>query len=566
MVSGTSVTFTASVTGSAPTGAVAFTSDGVTISGCGAIALAGSGGTRTSVCTTSSLTTGTHAIVASYAGDAANVASSSAPLSQVISAVPATPTTTTVASGTNPSVAGATVTFTASVTGTAPTGAVAFTADGNGIAGCGAVGLAGSGNTRTAACTTSALAAGVRAIVASYGGDTGNASSSSAPLSQTVKAASTTTVATSGTPVVSGTSVTFTASVAGSAPTGAVAFTSDGVTISGCGAVGLTGSGDTRTSACTTASLAIGAHAIVATYAGDAANTNSASAPLSQVISAVAATPSTTNLASGTNPSVTGAPVTFTASVTGAAPTGTVSFTADGAAIAGCGAASLAGSGNTRTAACTTGALAVGTRAIVAGYGGDAGNLASVSPALLQAVNGTAAVATRTTVTSARNPSPLGTAIPLTGDDRRQSAGDRRAPSRSPRTARRSPVARTLPVTAAGDARRAVCPAGNLASGARSVVASYSGDATGLASVSPVFSQVVPFATIGNTLQFANATLAVNETAGSVAVMVTRIGDASAAAHASYATAAGTATANADFTAASGTLTWPTATHRHGSS
>ncbi len=43
---------------------------------------------------------------------------------------PTTPTTTTVASGTNPSVAGATVTFTASVTGTAPTGAVAFTADG----------------------------------------------------------------------------------------------------------------------------------------------------------------------------------------------------------------------------------------------------------------------------------------------------------------------------------------------------------------------------------------------------------------------------------------------------
>ena len=71
-----------------------------------------------------------------------------------------------------------------------------------------------------------------------------------------------------------------------------------------------------------------------------------------------------------------------------------------------------------------------------------------------------------------------------------------------------------------------------------------------------MFSQVVPFPTIGNTLQFANAALAVNETAGSITVMVTRIGDASGAASATYATAAVTATANADFTAASGTLTW----------
>ncbi len=81
---GSSVTFTATVTGSAPTGSVGFTANGATIAGCGAVALVTSGNVGTAVCTTGTLAAGTHSIVASYGGNAGNAASASATLSQVI--------------------------------------------------------------------------------------------------------------------------------------------------------------------------------------------------------------------------------------------------------------------------------------------------------------------------------------------------------------------------------------------------------------------------------------------------------------------------------------------------
>ena len=84
---GASVTFTATVTGSNPTGSVNFTADGSTsLNGCNAVALTGSGNSRIAVCSTASLAVGTHSLVANYAGDAANAASSSAAFSQVINA------------------------------------------------------------------------------------------------------------------------------------------------------------------------------------------------------------------------------------------------------------------------------------------------------------------------------------------------------------------------------------------------------------------------------------------------------------------------------------------------
>jgi hypothetical protein len=94
-------------------------------------------------------------------------------------------TTTTLASSVNPSATGASVTFTATVTGTLPTGSVSFTDGGVAIAGCTGVAFTGSGNVRPAACTTSALTAGVHTIAAAYGGDAGNVASSGT-VSQTV--------------------------------------------------------------------------------------------------------------------------------------------------------------------------------------------------------------------------------------------------------------------------------------------------------------------------------------------------------------------------------------------
>ena len=96
---------------------------------------------------------------------------------------------TALSSSANPSLVGASVTFTAKVTGTNPTGSVNFTDGGSTISGCGAVALAGAGNVRTAACSTSSLAAGSHSIVANYSGDGANAASNSAPLSQVVNAA-----------------------------------------------------------------------------------------------------------------------------------------------------------------------------------------------------------------------------------------------------------------------------------------------------------------------------------------------------------------------------------------
>ena len=50
----------------------------------------------------------------------------------------------------------------------------------------------------------------------------------------------------------------------------------------------------------------------------------------------------------------------------------------------------LTGSGNARTATCSTTSLATGSHSITAGYGGDAANIASTSPPLTQNVNGVA--------------------------------------------------------------------------------------------------------------------------------------------------------------------------------
>ena len=96
------------------------------------------------------------------------------------------PTNTTLASSLNPSTVGLTVTFTATVGGTAPTGNVAFRDGANIIAGCSAVALAGTGNSRTAACSTTALVQGTRSITAVYAGDGNNLASTSTALAQVV--------------------------------------------------------------------------------------------------------------------------------------------------------------------------------------------------------------------------------------------------------------------------------------------------------------------------------------------------------------------------------------------
>src|SRR5213075_1804024 len=141
--------------------------------------LTGTGNTRTASCSSSTLAAGSHSVVATYSGDATNASSSNAPLTQVIQAAA---TTTTLTSSLNPAPVGSSVTFTANVSGTNPSGRVSFSADGSALSGCSTVAVTGTGNTRTASCSTSALAVGSHSVVATYSGDAGNAGSSNAPL------------------------------------------------------------------------------------------------------------------------------------------------------------------------------------------------------------------------------------------------------------------------------------------------------------------------------------------------------------------------------------------------
>jgi hypothetical protein len=208
-------------------------------------------------------------------------------------------TTTLAASPTSITVTGKT-TLTATVTATGrgslapPLGTVSFYA---GTA-CSGTALGTSALKPASGCTISCHAtaslsgvtgtklggAGSKSAVACFSGDGANDAASKGTASITVtKAASTTTVVSSKNPSTVGGSVTFTATVAPAGPpvpTGTVAFTSNGTTITGCSAVTATSS---RTAACTTTSLTKGTDTIKASYSGNSDYTSS-SGTLSQVV------------------------------------------------------------------------------------------------------------------------------------------------------------------------------------------------------------------------------------------------------------------------------------------
>ncbi len=476
-----SVTFTATVSGTnggTPSGSVEFTDNGADIPGCAAVTLVPQTNDSTATCATANLTQGNHAIVANYKGDS-NFGPSSGTLANGQTVNKAT-TTTAITSSPNPSDVNQSVTFTATVspqiTGTfSPSGTVSFTDNGVGISGCAAVNLS-SGQ---AQCSTASLTLGTHTIVATYNGD-GNFTTSNATLTggQVVKQSPTTTAVSSstGNSSVVNQPVTFTAMVtpmfAGSAsPSGTVKFTDNGVTIAGCASVTLTG-GQAQ---CATASLALGAHTILATYSGDTNFVGSNGSTPQTVNQATSAT----TLTSSPNPSAVNQSVTFTATIapqmTGTfLPTGTVTFTDNGSGIAGCTAVAVTSNGSNGQAVCTTSALTLGTHTIVAKYNGDGNFASSVSSPVTQTVK-SASSTTAVVNSTANNPSVINQPVVFTATV---------TPAFTSTFQPTGTVAFTdngvgIPGCSAVvlSSNVAQCPTATLAFGAHTIVATYSGDA-----------------------------------------------------------------------------------------
>jgi len=284
--------------------------------------------------------------------------------------------TVSMVSSANPSVTGQSVTFGATLTlswgGPVPAGTAVF------LDGSTSIGAEGT-NAGYATVSTSSLTIGSHSITVQYSTGSTSGNTSTPPFAQTVNKAATSTIVTpSANPLPVGQAVTLTATVSVVAPgagipTGMVTFY-DGTTSIGTGALNASG-----VATFVASSLTIGKHSITANYPGDGSFVSSTSPIMAELIQTV----SSTTVASSLNPSVVGESVTLTATVTGAVgtPTGSVTFY-DGATSLGT--SGLNGSGIATDA---TAALVVGSRSIIAIYGGDQNYASSASPTVTQMVN-----------------------------------------------------------------------------------------------------------------------------------------------------------------------------------
>ncbi len=321
-VTGQSVTFTATVSGSSgtptPTGSVTFYANGTPL---GSDTLNASG---VATWSTSTLSVGSQTITADYGGDSNYAGSTSANLTQTVNKAA---TTTSRMSSVNPSVFGQTVTFTATVSASSPgsgipTGTVTFYANGT---------FLGNGTlngSRVPDYSTAALSLGSQTITANYGGDANYTSSTSTALTQTVNQADTTTSLTSSVETaVYGQEVTFTAIVTANCPgsgtpTGTVTFTD----ASGSYPETLV-DGEANW---TTSALAVRDTTVTASYGGSTEYTSSYDV-VSQTVSQAA---TTTDLTASPEEATAGQTVTFTATVAvvepgAGTPTGNVLFLED---------------------------------------------------------------------------------------------------------------------------------------------------------------------------------------------------------------------------------------------
>ncbi|MEU9482648.1 Ig-like domain repeat protein [Streptomyces decoyicus] len=347
-----------------------------------------------------------HNVAAAYGGDGDFAGSAGASVQRVEMSV--STTSTSVSSVPDPSVAGRSVAFTATVaavppaSGT-PTGTVTFDfGDGTPaltvpLAG----GTAAAGHTYTAA-------AGPYSVTAVYSGDVDFAGSSGIDTQTVSRASSSTTVSSAPDPSMTGEPVTFLATVTSSeagagTPTGTVVFDfGDGTEALRAPVVD-----GTATTVHAYTGTSGSPYTVTATYDGDASVTGSADTDTQTVHQAV----TSTSVFSSPDPSTVGQPVTVSATVAAVspaagAPTGTVTFDfGDGTPTVTT--TAVAGLATVTHAYTATGS---GPYALTATYSGDADfspSAGATSQAVLQS-------ATALTVTSGPGPSVVGEPVTVT--------------------------------------------------------------------------------------------------------------------------------------------------------
>jgi Bacterial Ig-like domain (group 3) len=384
---GQAVTLTAQTQGIPQNSTINFF-DGTTLLGSAA-----TNANATATFTTSSLSVGTHSLVATFTP--VGTINLPAPIrSNTIQYVVKAGTNTDLTSQPNPSTFGENVRITATVTPAAgaasgPTGSVTF------LDGTTQIGTAQLSN-GSASLNTANLSAGNHFLTANYSGDNNFAASSAKGITQTVnKRGTSTSLTVNPNPANTGQTVTMNASVAPAGATGSVTFF-DGTTQLASMTI-VNGNASFATSG-----LAAGTHTLTAIYNGDNNNNSSTSLPVNLTVNQPA-TATTTSLTANPNPANAGQAVTLTATVTPSNSTGTVTFR-DGQTSIGTGTLSNG------TATFTTSNLAAGTHSLTAVYGGDPTHNSSTSAAVNEVIK----AATTTSLTASASSVAAGQPVTLT--------------------------------------------------------------------------------------------------------------------------------------------------------
>lgn len=423
---------------------------------------------------TRTLAIGTHRLSAQYAGDSANVSGVSDTVAQQVTQ--ANSSTTLASSNAGPTV-GSSITFNAAVVSTngpAPTGSIQFT-DGSGSSAIvlGYVPLTSNG---TAALATASLTPGVHNITAVYSGDADNATSSSAPMAETVQQIATvTTVATDANPLNAKATLHLAAAVALAPGTSADGSLSGDISFfDGSTQLGTMAISPSGTATLATSTLSVGTHLITASFTG---NSNYAASTSPTVHQTVQQTATQVSLSSSSTTSLAGKAITLQASVIGATgnPTGTVSFREGTDQI---GTAVLDANGN---ASVTLSSLNGGIHNLTAVYTGDANFVSSTSAALQQTVQ-----LAQAALTLSGPSSPVDAGLPVHLPATLTSPGV--APTGTLTLREGSTILSTLPLSTSS---KYDFVTGNLALGTHTLIATYSGDADNATAASSTVTVVV---------------------------------------------------------------------------